>query len=140
MHTTDSVFKSLQRALEIAKRLPEAAPTGYSNPWPQVLRLGWEGYAEGSKAAPAVTDSELKEYETTLSWMAFVKAESDRRIVWAAASGMPGYRIAKRCNPVVSQSTISRRVAWALGFITFKLNNGEAPPPFEMSKQAQPPV
>jgi hypothetical protein len=135
MHTSDSVFKAFQRALEFGKRLPDAGPTGYASPWPEIVRLGHEGYSSNRQTVFSLTAAELKEYETTVSWMAFLKQESDRRILWAAASGMQGYRIAKLCRPVVSQSTISRRVMWALGFIAYKLNDGELPPGFAIQPQ-----
>lgn len=135
MHTTDSVLAAIERALEFAKRLPTAGPEGPSNPWPKIIRLGHEGYFENNTASPHLTTAELQEYEMTIAWMSFIKDEPSRRILWAYAAGLPGWKIAKRCTPVVSQSTISRRILWALGFIMVKLNLGENPPGFEI----QPP-
>jgi hypothetical protein len=132
MYTIESVLKAFQRALELAKRLPPAGPQGPKNPWPDIVRLGHEGYVDNNQRVSALTAAELADYETTVSWIAFLKNESDRRILWAYAAGLPGWKIAKRCTPAVSQSTISRRIMWALGFIKVKLNLGEAPPGFEI--------
>jgi hypothetical protein len=133
MHTTESVLAAFQRALELAKRLPPSGPQGLGNPWPDIVRLGHEGYVDNNKSSSTLTAAELADYEIVVSWMAFLKQEADRRILWAYAGGMPGWKIAKRCNPVVSQSTISRRIMWALAFITFKLNAGETPPAFAIN-------
>ena len=132
MYTTDSVLDAFRRAVELAKRLPGGAPKGVSSPWPDILRLGSEGYSEKGMASPSLTGAEMKEYETTMSWLTFVKDETSRRVLLYYAAGVPGWKIAKGFHhPSISQSTVSRRILWALGFITFKLNAGEAPPPIE---------
>lgn len=130
MYTTDSVLDAFRRAVELAKRLPGGAPKGVFSPWPEILRVGHEGYSENANALPRLTAAEMKEYETTLSWLAFVKDETSRRVLLYYAAGVPGWKIAKGFHhPSISQSTVSRRILWALGFITFKLNAGEVPPP-----------
>lgn len=134
MHTTDSVLAQFKRALELAKRLPSDGPKGPTSPWPNIIRLGHEGYVDNLPKPFALTAAELAEYETTVSWMSFIREEPYRRMLWVFAAGMPCWKIAKKCNPVVSQSTVNRRLLWALGFITFKLNNNESPPGFEVQK------
>ena len=128
MHTAESVLTAFQRATEFAKRLPNVGPKGYGNPWPEILRLGHEGYCENDKPSPALTADEMAEYETKLSWMGFIKEDVFRRILWYYAAGVPGWKIAKAIDPRVSQSTISRRIMWVLGFIVYKVNHGEVPP------------
>ncbi len=132
MHTADTIFVAFQRAVAIALRLPCAGPTGMSNPWPHILRLGHEGYCEKGKPSSALTAAEMEEFETTSSWIGFMKHENDRRMIWACAAGVPGWKVGKALQPPVSQSTISRRMLWALGFITWKLNHNEVPPPIRL--------
>ncbi len=134
MTTPEQVFQAFERAVKYAMRLPAAGPAGISNPWPAILRLGFEGYVQNDKTSLPLTAAELKEFETTSSWISFLKNESDRRLLWAFAAGMPGWKIAKACRPKVSQSTLSRRLLWALGFISYKLDVGETPPAFELQE------
>ncbi len=131
-HTPELVFNKIERAIKLAIRLPSASPKGYTSPWPEILRLGHEGYVDNEKAKQPLTAAELQEYETTSSWMSFLKREGDRRLLWAYAAGIPGWKICKACRPVVSQSTVSRRIIWALAFISSRLDSGETPPGFEL--------
>ncbi len=131
-HTPEFVLNALERATELAKRLPSAGPAGISSTWPEILRLGNEGYIEKSVPSNPLTASEMQEYETTSSWMSYLKSEADRKILWAYAAGMPGWKIANASRPKVSQSTVSRRILWALTFIAIKLDMGEKPPGFQL--------
>jgi hypothetical protein len=133
-HTPEHVFDAFVRATELAKRLPSARPASITSPWPDILRLGHEGYAENEKAKQPLTAEEMKAFEETSKWMSFLKNESDRRILWAYAAGIPGWKICKACRPAVSQSTVSRRIIWALAFISSRLDAGVAPPGFEVQE------
>jgi hypothetical protein len=134
MHTTESVFDAFVRATEYAKRLPTTVPKGVTSPWPSILRLGYEGYSEHEKTVTPITAREMLEYETTCLWMSFIKDESVRRLVWAFAAGVPAWKLAKAFRPRVSESTVRRKIIWALGFMMIKLNDGETPPGFEFNE------
>lgn len=131
MHTPQTVFQAFERASKLAMRLPNGGPKGLSSPWPEILRLGHEGYCQDDKRSSPLTAVEMQEYETTASWIRFIKDANARRMLWAHAAGVPGWKIAKTSLPPVSQSTVSRRILWSLGFIAYKLNDGETPPAFE---------
>ena len=131
MHDARSILEAFKRAAILAKRLPNAGPAKVPNVWPEILRLNYQGYVENDTRSPALTAAELMEYKTTASWMSFIEDASYRRLLWIYAAGVPGWKIAKVCRPRISQSTISRKITWALAFIADKLNHGATPPAFE---------
>ena len=131
MPTAEAVLNAFRRATDLAKRLPAAGPKGIGNPWPEILRYGHEGYVDAKESAQPLTALEMAEYETTMTWLGFIKEPVYRRILLAYSAGVPGWRIAKAIHPKISQPTVSRRVLWALGFIAVKLDMGETPPPIE---------
>jgi hypothetical protein len=124
MHTCDTVLKAFQLALVLARRLPADVPS----PWPGILWFGYEGHSQKAATSSPLTPKELADYQTISPWINFIKDEPSRFILWAYASGIPHTTISERYGPKITPTMIARRVMWALGFITWKLNDGQQPP------------
>ena len=135
MYTTKTVFEAIQRAVDLAARLPGDADL-YS-PWPDIRRFDYMGHNANEKKTSPLTAAELQEYETTLSWVRFIRDKHARIVLWAYVAGVSEQTIAKTYGPPVSQASISQAILWGLGFITYKLNVGEAPPASDRSSQVE---
>lgn len=136
MHTTDTVFAGFQRAVELALRLPSGCPASVSDPWPVIFRLGYERHGERDLKMPPLSAAEMQEFVTIASWIRFIKDQPSRDIVWAYTAGVPALRIAKALHPKITEAMIGRRIMWALGYITWKLNDGQQPPAIELPAHA----
>lgn len=132
MHTCDTVLKAFQRALPLAQRLPADVPS----PWPGILWFNYEGHSQKAVTSPPLTVKELADYQTVANWINFIKDEPSRRILWAFAAGVPHTKIAARYGPKITPTMIARRVMWATGFITWKLNDGQTPPAIDLPAYA----
>ena len=131
VHDAESILNAFQRAVKVAERLPNAGPAEVANRWPEVLQINYECLVHNIKPSNGLTTAELDEFNRTVSWSAFLKEEAHRRLLWAYASGVSSCRIAKALSPSIPESAISRRILWALAFISYKVNHGETPPRFE---------
>jgi len=130
-HNAKTVRAAFANATSIAQCFPTALPKGPMTFWPEILRTETEKYAsEDKQKLRTLTPNDIKEYEITTSWIAFIEDHVTRRLIWMVAKGLPGWKIAKilKSSAHISASTVNRHANAAFSLIADKLNAGHSPP------------
>ena len=107
-------------------RVPGAWPAGHRSAWPDVIRDFWDmfGYHETDVRPSPPSPQAIGRMDETMTWLAFVDAPLDRRIIWAKAFKLSNRKVAMIAGQ--SRETIRRRHKRALGSIVEALNTQRA--------------
>lgn len=117
--TVEKLTSRLERAADIASRLPSVGAKGYTNCWEMLTHIKPEFCSMFDHIIPSYDDVEL--LMETIRWVNLLNRSIQRKIVWMRARNLSWYAITRRnhCSKFVAKSTWN----YSLEFIVKKLNH-----------------
>ena len=103
-------------------RVPGTWPAGHRSAWPDVIRDFWDvfGCHEAEARPSPPSPAAISRMDEVTTWLSFIEAPLDRRIVWAKAFGLSNRKIAEITGQ--GRETVRRNHKRALGSIVEALN------------------